>query len=133
MKKVANCFMSLGSLSRARAIIYSVMFKNSCRVVLIALMMLCGSGSVFAQLATGDTITIRYNGSNNYLAVNSSSNTLMYVSGNPTIECLWIVTISDGKYSFESVSLKNKNVTNRNLQGQNGTSLQLGGTGSTFN
>ena len=59
MKKVANCFMSLGSLSRARAIIYSVMFKNSCRVVLIALLMLvCGSGSVFAQLADGDIITI---------------------------------------------------------------------------
>ncbi len=123
--------MSLGSFSRARAIIYSVMFKNSCRVLLIALMMLGGSGSVYAQIKTGDTITIRYNDSNNYLAVNSS-NTLTNVNGNPTIECLWIVTISDGKYSFESVSLKNKNVTNRNLQGQNGTSLQLGGTGSTF-
>ena len=125
--------MSLDSVSRARAIFNGVMSKNSCRVVLIALLMLvCGSGSVFAQLADGDTITIRYNGSNNYLAV-SNNNSLTYYSGDkPTVECLWIVTINGRNYSFESVSLENKNVTNRKLQGQDGTTLQLAGTGSTF-
>ena len=125
--------MSLGSLSRARAMFISVMAKNSSRVVLIALLMLvCGNLSMFAQLANGDTITIRYNGSNNYLAVNNN-NSLTYYSGDkPTVECLWIVTINGRNYSFESVSLKNKNVTNRKLQGQDGTTLQLGGTGSTF-
>lgn len=125
--------MSLGSVSRARAIFNGEMSKNSCRVVLIALLMLvCGNVSMFAQLATGDTITIRYNGSNNYLAVNNN-NSLTYYSGDkPTVECLWIVTVSGSNYSFESVSLENKNVTNRILQGQNGTSLQLGKTGSTF-
>ncbi len=133
MMKVTNCFMSKGNVSRVRVMFNGVMSMNSSRVVLIALLMLvCGNLSMFAQLANGDTITIRYNGSNNYLAVNSS-NTLTNVNGNPTIECLWIVTVSDdGKYSFESVTLNNKNVTNRKLQGQNGTSLQLGGTGSTF-
>ena len=133
MKKVANCFMSLGSVSRARAILNGVMSKNGCRVVLIALLMLvCGDVSIFAQLVKGDTITIRYNGSNNYLTVNNN-NSLTYYSGDkPTIECLWIVTVSGSNYSFESVSLKNKDVTNRKLQGQNSTTLQLGGTGSTF-
>ena len=56
----------------------------------------------------------------------------MNVSGNPTIECLWIVTVSGSNYSFESVSLKNQDVTQRKLQGQNSTNLQLAGTGSTF-
>ena len=125
--------MSLGSVSRARAMFNSVMAKKGCRVVLIALVMfVCGNLSMFAQLANGDTITIRYNGSNNYLAVNNN-NSLTYYSGDkPTVECLWIVTIDGDGYSFESVSLKNKNVTNRKLQGQDGTTLQLGGTGSTF-
>lgn len=125
--------MSLGSVSRARVMFNSVMAKKACRVVLIALLMLvCGNVSMFAQLVTGDTITIRYNGSNNYLAVNNN-NSLTYYSGDkPTVECLWIVTVSGSNYSFKSVSLENKNVTNRNLQGQDGTKLQLGRTGSTF-
>ena len=125
--------MSLGSVSRARAIFNGVMSKNGCRVVLIALVMLvCGNVSMFAQLTTGDTITIRYNGSNNYLAVNNN-NSLTYYSGDkPTVECLWIVTVSGSNYSFESVSLMNKNVKNIKLQGQNGTKLQLGRTGSPF-
>ena len=132
MMKVTNCFMSKGNVSRVRAMFNSVMSMNSCRVVLITLMMLCGNLSMFAQLADGDTITIRYNGSNNYLAVNNN-NSLTYYSGDkPTVECLWIVTINGRNYSFESVSLKNKNVTNRKLQGQDETTLQLGGTGSTF-
>ena len=133
MMKVTNCFMSKGILSRARAMFNSVMANNSCRVVLIALVMhVCGSGSLFAQLATGDTITIRYNDSNNYLAVNNDNSLANYSGDKPTIECLWIVTVSGSDYSFESVSLKNQDVTQRKLQGQNGTSLQLGGTGSPF-
>ena len=134
MMKVTNCFMSKGNVSRARVMLSGVMSMNSCRVVLIALMMLvCGNGSVFAQLAIGDTITIRYNGSNNYLAVKGRKE-LTNVSGNPTIECLWIVTISDGKYSFESVSLKNDKVEKKNLyvKNKNSSTLQLGGMGSTF-
>ena len=63
MKKVANCFMSLGSVSRARAIFNSVMAMNGCRVVLIALMIVCGNVSMFAQniddyLNDGDIVTI---------------------------------------------------------------------------
>ena len=59
MKKVANCFMSLGSVSRARTMFNSVMAMNSCRVVLIALVMLvCGNLSVFAQIKDGDIVTI---------------------------------------------------------------------------
>ena len=131
--KVTNCFMSKSSISRARAMFDSVMSKKSYRVVLIALVMfVCGNLSMFAQLANGDTITIRYNGSNNYLAVNNN-NSLTYYSGDkPTVECLWILTINGRNYSFESVSLEKKEVTNRKLQGQDGTTLQLGGTGSTF-
>ena len=106
------------------------------RYLYIALLCACAMfgfvTNATAQLANGDTITIRYNGSNNYLAVNNN-NSLTYYSGDkPTVECLWIVTIDGDGYSFESVSLKNKNVTNRKLQGQDGTTLQLGGTGSTF-
>lgn len=131
--KVTNCFMSKGNVSRVRAMLNGVMSMNSCRVVLIALVMLvCGNLSMFAQLANGDTITIRYNGSNNYLAINNNNSLTNYSGEIPTVECLWIVTVSGRNYSFESVSLKNKNVTNRKLQGQDGTTLQLGGTGSTF-
>ena len=58
---------------------------------------------------------------------------MTYYSGDkPTVECLWIVTVSGSNYSFESVSLKNKEVENRNVQGQDGTRLQVGGTGSPF-
>ena len=58
MMKVTNCFMSKGNVSRVRAMLNGVMSMNSCRVVLIALLMLCGSGSVFAQLAENDIVTI---------------------------------------------------------------------------
>lgn len=104
MKKVANCFMSLDSVSRARAIFNGVMSMNGCRVVLIALLMfVCGNGAVFAQLANGDTITIRFN--NNYLAVNANKDGLANVENTPTINCLWKVTINrSNQYSFESVA-----------------------------
>lgn len=125
--------MSKGNLSRVRAMLNGVISKNSCRVVLIALLMLvCGNLSMFAQLVDGDIITIRYNGTNNYLAISNNNSLTNYSGEIPTVECLWRVTVSGSNYSFESVSLENKNVTNRNLQGQNGTSLQLGRTGSTF-
>ena len=99
--------MSLGSVSRARAIfINGVMSMNSCRVVLITLLMLvCGNVSMFAQLATGDTITIRYKDNNYYLSVNANKNGLTNVDETPTINCLWIVTINkSNQYSFESVA-----------------------------
>lgn len=89
-------------------------------------------GNAAAQVKTGDIITIRYNGTNNYLAIDNNNSLTDYTGDKPTVECLWIVTVNGSNYSFESISLENKNVTNRKLQGQNGTSLQLGGTGSTF-
>ena len=91
--------MSLGSVSRARAIFNGVMSKNSCRVVLIALLMLCGSGSVFAQIKTGDIVTIS-NGTN-YLAVNG--NNIARVQNDPTIYCLWEVTVVNNQYAFKNV------------------------------
>lgn len=121
--------MSLGSVSRARAIFNGVMSKNGCRVVLIALLMfVCGSVSMFAQIADGDIITIKYNNSNNYLAV--SGNSLTNHNGDPTTECLWIVHIDKGNYSFENLSLRNNDV--RYLRGQNATALQLASSSSVF-
>ena len=103
MKKVANCFMSLGSLSRARAIIYSVMFKNSCRVVLIALLMLCGSGSVFAQ-DTIISISVVSGGTRYYFADNGSG-TITNPS-NLTSNCLWVIQKqgnTGNQYTFKNV------------------------------
>ena len=96
--------MSLGSVSRARAMFNSVMAKNSCRVVLIALLMLCGSGSVFAQIKTGDTITISYvnNGTYNYLAANNNLDGVTRAT-TASKNCLWVLEIIDGKYTFKSV------------------------------
>ena len=103
MKKVANCFMSLGSLSRARAIIYGVMFKNSCRMVLIALLMLCGSGSVFAQ-DTIISISVVSGGTRYYFADNGSG-TITNPS-NLTSNCLWVIQKqgnTGNQYTFKNV------------------------------
>ena len=107
MMKVTNCFMSKGNLSRVRAILNGVMSMNSCRVVLIALLMLvCGNGSVFAQLADGDIITISIQtGSYGsrvtyYLSANESNNNLADVTGSPTKYSLWKVSKADGENQF---------------------------------
>lgn len=126
--------MSLGSLSRARATI-SVMFKNSCRVVLIALLMLvCGNGSVFAQIKSGDTITISYqvtdrngNVTSNYLYANGTS-----ISDKTTYDesCLWKITISGTNYSFQNVKTPTYNLyTSRSGSTYN---LTLGNNASSF-
>ena len=109
MKKVANCFMSLGSVSCARAMLNGVMSKNSCRVVLIALMMLvCGSGSLFAQIESDSIVTISYKVTDRNGNVTSTN--YLYADGNnindktsPDEDCLWKVTISGSNYSFESI------------------------------
>ena len=116
MKKVANCFMSMDSISRARAIFNGVMSNNSCRVVLIALvMLLCGSGSVFAQIKSGDTITISYvnNGTYNYLAANNNLDGVTRAT-TASKNCLWVLEIIDGKYTFKCVTnqVKYLRVTN---------------------
>ena len=110
MKKVANCFMSLGSVTRARAIFNGVMSMNSCRVVLIALVMLvCGNLSVFAQIKTGDIVTICYETTSygqsttyNYLAINDALNDVERVT-KPSENCLWVLEIINDKYIFKSV------------------------------
>jgi hypothetical protein len=86
-----------------------VMSMNSCRVVLIALLMLvCGSGSLFAQIKTGDIVTICYettrNGQTtyNYLAINDALNGVERIT-TPSENCLWVLEIIDGKYTFKSV------------------------------
>lgn len=97
--------MSLGSVSRARAMLNGVMSMNSCRVVLIALLMLvCGNLSMFAQIKTGDTITISYvnNGTYNYLAANNNLDGVTRAT-TASKNCLWVLEIIDGKYTFKSV------------------------------
>ena len=96
MMKVTNCFMSKGSVSRARAM-FSLMANNSSRVILIVLLMLvCGNVSIFAQIKTGDTITISYlnNGTYNYLAANNDLDGVRRVT-NPSENCLWVVSIQN--------------------------------------
>ena len=120
MKKVANCFMSLGSVSRARAMFNSVMAKNSSRVVLIALVMLvCGSGSLFAQ----DTITISVvSGSTRYYFADNGNGTITNPSTNLTSNCLWVIQKqgnTGNQYTFKNVG------TSRWLRyGNNSFSLQ---------
>ena len=127
--------MSLGSVSRARAIIYSVMFKNSCRVVLIALLMLCGSGSVFAQLADGDIITIsiqttdRWNTTTHYLSANKDNNNVADATGTPTLYSLWKVSKVEGnanQFTFTNVGDPTKKLVGNNK------ALSVGATGSAF-
>ena len=96
MMKVTNCFMSKGILSRARAM-FSLMANNSSRVILIVLLMLvCGNVSMFAQIKTGDTITISYlnNGTYNYLAANNALDGVRRVT-TPSENCLWVVSIQN--------------------------------------
>ncbi|MEE0921954.1 MAG: BACON domain-containing carbohydrate-binding protein, partial [Paludibacteraceae bacterium] len=104
MKKVANCFMSLGSVSRARVVSNSVMARNSSRVVLIALVMLvCGSGSLFAQ----DIITISVvSGSTRYYFADNGNGTITNPSSNLTANCLWVITKqgnTGNQYIFQNV------------------------------
>lgn len=136
MMKVTTCFMSKGSLSRVRAMFDSVMAKNSSRVVLIALLMLCGRGSVFAQIKDGDIVTICYeatdrNGnvtSTNYLYANGTS-----ISDKTTYDesCLWKITISGTNYSFQNVKTPTYNLYTYKGNG-NTYNLTLGNTASSF-
>ena len=135
MKKVTNCFMSKGSISRARAMFNSVMSKNSYRVVLIALMMLCGSVSVFAQLADGDIITIsiqttdRWNTTTHYLSANMDNNNVADVTGTPTLYSLWKVSKVEGnanQFTFTNVGDPTKKLVG------NAKELSVGATGSAF-
>ena len=140
MKKVANCFMSLGSVSRARAIFNGVMSKNSCRVVLIALLMfVCGNGAVFAQLADGDIITIsiqittgdwRPQTTTHYLSANKNNNNVEdFVTGTLTPYILWKVSKVDGnanQYTFTNVGDPSKELVGNNK------ALSVGATGSAF-
>ena len=129
MKKVANCFMSLGSLSRARVILDGVMSMNSCRVVLIALLMLvCGSGSVFAQLAENDIVTIsvtttdRYgNVTYHYLSAVENQNTVTD-KNTPDEYSLWQVAKTNNQYSFKNVGASDKYLYITATRGNNGKS-----------
>ena len=130
--------MSLGSASRARAIFNGVMSKNSCRVVLIALVMLvCGNVSVLAQIKTGDTITISYlnNGTYNYLAANNNLDGVTDVTS-PTMKCLWRITISGASYTFENIADLSKKLYVKESGGPgNGNrtyTLTLGSNASSF-
>ena len=109
MMKVANCFMSKGSVSRARAMLNGVMSMNSCRVVLIALLMLfCGSETMLAQLADGDIVTIsvtttdRGNVTYHYLSAVKNQNTVTDKT-TPDEYSLWRVTKSGEQYKFVNV------------------------------
>ena len=104
MMKVTNCFMSKGNLSRVCAMLNGVMSMNSCRVVLIALVMLvCGNLSMFAQ----DTITISVvsDGTRYYFADNGSG-TITNPSNNLTSNCLWVIQKqgnTGNQYTFQNV------------------------------
>lgn len=117
MKKVANCFMSMDSISRARAIFNSVVSMNGFRVVLIALLMLvCGSGSLFAQ----DTITISVvSGGTRYYFADNGSGTITNPFNNLTSNCLWVIQKQGNggnQYTFKNVG------TGRWLRYTNGNS-----------
>lgn len=95
--------MSKGNLSRVRVMLNGVMSMKSCRVVLIALLMLCGSGSVFAQ----DTITISVvSGNTRYYFADNGSGTITNPSNDLTSNCLWVIQKqgNDGnQYTFQNV------------------------------
>ena len=137
MMKVTNCFMSKGNLSRVRAMLNSVTSMNSCRVVLIALVMLvCGNLSMFAQLADGDIITIsiqitdRWNTTTHYLSANKDNNNVADVTGTPkTLYSLWKVSKVDGnnnQFTFTNVGDPSKELVG------NAKVLSVGATGSAF-
>ena len=122
--------MSLGSVSRARALFNGVMSKNSCRVVLIALLMLmCGNVTVFAQIKSEDIVTISYKSGNvtNYLYANGNA-----INDKTTCDesCLWKITVSGTNYSFQNV----KTPTDYLYTSKSGSTynLTLGNTASTF-
>jgi hypothetical protein len=90
-----------------------VMSMNSCRVILIALLMfVCGNGAVFAQIKTGDTITISYlnNGTYNYLAANNNLDGVTRAT-TASKNCLWVVSIQNnnygGGYSYLTYTFQN--------------------------
>lgn len=131
--KVTNCFTSKGNVSRVRAMLNGVMSMNSCRVVLIALLMLCGSGSVFAQIKPDDIVTISYkvtdrngNVTSNYLYANGTS-----INDKTTYDesCLWKISISGTNYSFQNVKTQTYLHTSRSGSTY---SLTLGDNASSF-
>ena len=115
MKKVANCFISLGCVSRARAIFNGVMSMNSCRVVLIALLMLfCGSEAMLAQLTNDDIVTISYKATDqngtvtyHYLSAVDNQNTVTDKT-TPDKYSLWQVAKTGNQYSFKNVGASDK-------------------------
>lgn len=111
--------MSKGNVSRVRAMLNGVISMNSCRVVLIALLMLCGSGSVFAQ-DTIISISVLSGGTRYYFADNGSG-TITNPS-NLTSNCLWVIQKqgnTGNQYTFKNVG------TGRWLRyGNNSFSLQ---------
>ena len=115
MMKVTNCFMSKDSFSRARVIFNSVMAKNGCRVVLIALLMLvCGNVTMFAQLAENDIVTISVtttdwsgNVTYHYLSAVENRNTVTD-KNTPDKYSLWQVAKTNDQYSFKNVGASDK-------------------------
>lgn len=113
--KVTNCFMSKGNVSRVRATLNGVMSINSCRVVLIALLMLvCGNVSVFAQLAENDIVTISVtttdrngNVTYHYLSAVENRNTVTD-KNTPDEYSLWQVAKTNNQYSFKNVGAGDK-------------------------
>ena len=136
MMKVTNCFMSKVNLSRVRDMLNGVMSMNSCRVVLIALVMLvCGNLSMFAQLADGDIITISIQTGNygsrvtHYLSANKDDNSVVDVTGTPTLYRLWKVSKVEGnanQFTFTNVGDPTKKLVG------NAKVLSVGATGSAF-
>lgn len=96
--------MSKGNVPRVRVMLNSVMSKNSCRVVLIALLMLvCGNLSMFAQ----DTITISVvSGGTRYYFADDGSGRITNPSNNLTSNCLWVIQKqgnTGNQYTFQNV------------------------------
>lgn len=90
------------------------MIKGSVlRVLLIALMAVCGNISLFAAIKTGDIVSIRNNNNglrDKYIAISISNGmksivTFDYETTQPlTMNCLWKVKIEGGIYSFQSLA-----------------------------
>lgn len=82
-------------------------------------------GNASAQLSDGDIVTISYG--TNYLAVNG--NNIARVQNNPTINCLWEVTVVNNQYAFKNVGNSSRylrvNATYKNTGANKGWTITL--------
>ena len=111
------------------------MIKGSVlRVLLIALMAVCGNISLFAAIKTGDIVTIK--SGDYYLTVNANKDAINNTPNDikePTENSLWVVTINkQGNYSFALLGNNQKCLSYGDYKNQNKYALKLGNNASVF-